>query len=1341
MDERSPAAQATVAGTPPRRFDVFLSHNSRDKPIVERIAERLKRAGLEPWLDKWWLTPGGRWQEELAQALAASSACAVFISGDDVGAWEREEVAAALDRAAKDRSFRLFLVLLPGLPEPFEASALSPFLSTRTWVDFRGGVEETRALQALVNAVKGIPLGREVPLEPRTDICPYRGLQAFEEEDADFFFGRHADVQRLVEKLKRTSFLAVLGPSGSGKSSLVRAGLVPALRRGMLRGSDSWTIEILKPGAHPLDSLAAALVHLYPRLTSHKVRDELAADSRTLRLLVSRPPSDRQASERLVWVIDQFEEVFTLCRDERERRQFVLNLLNAAIPDGASAVIVTVRADFYVRCAAYAELAQQMAAQQFLVSPLTENGLRDAIEEPARRVGLELEPGLVRTILDDVRREPGALPLLEHALLELWERRRGALLTLEGYQESGGVEGALAKRADAVWQTLAVQEQAVARRVLLRLTQPGEGVEDTRRRAALSELVTQPAEAGAVESAVSSLAEARLLTVSSAKGTGERLVDVSHEALIRGWPLLRRWVDEDRQGLLVHRRLTEAAQEWKRFSRDDSLLYRGPRLVEARQWQERNEAALNELEREFLATSVQREERDRRSRRLRLLTVGVVLVLLAAGATTAAVLALLARNDARRQTRIAVSRQLAAQALEPAIPVDAALLVAVEGVRVHRTPEAVRSLLALLQRDPNLTALVHDGGLVGAFSPDGRRLVTGRGPLLLRDAATGRVLGPPFRVRNARYAAFSDDGKTITVGSDRSPPSLSGDFGAVRRFDVNSSRLIDPGNPALAGRWYSYAISADGTAVALFDPRTARIGVDVVAAGRHRIVVGPVLHWPNEFAVTSGGAHVVVKAGKTRSSLFVWNVRRKTLRTLPRRWEPARPILSSGGRLAVNLGSAILLYDVPTATRAGGIPVPPRLRTGLTLQTFSRDGRWLLAEREDGSEVIFDVRKRRLLRTLTSTLLGDQRIADAAPEKGLLFSRDASGGALWDIHRRRLVTPLAPYGGAADVAFGSDGRLVYARLLDRLVVQSWRVPTMIPLPAAEFSEFPGGSDIHLGARGSLLAGPGGFEPVPLLNLSTGRFLRPLRAISWRVDAIAVAAGGSRVVFVDDRARLVLWDASGGRALARTLIRDFDRAADDDNWPAVVISADGRTYGFIGRRGAFVVSRGRTFALGDLPAWGGTGLAFSDDGAVLALNLGGTIGLWRTRDGRRLDPDLEVASDSASTPLSGGIAFSHDGRTIAEAAYERVVLWDVATRRRLGTLTPVGTEYRDYTKIAFSPDDRRLAATGDLSAVNVWKIGVDVWVDVACRTAGRNLTRGEWRRYRGDARYRPTCPAG
>jgi hypothetical protein len=328
------------------RFDVFLSHNAQDKPVVERIALKLKENGLEPWFDKWHLTSGGNWQDDLAAGLRASSSCAVFIGANGFGDWQREELAVAQNRAAKDRTFRLFLLLLPGLSDPFDYNSVPPFLLTRNWVDLREGFEPDHLFQNLINAIKGIAPGPGSVITTRADTCPYRGLQTFDEEHAEFFFGRDADIQRLVEKLKATRFLAVVGASGSGKSSLVRAGLIPALRKNALLDSNTWNFRVLTPGAHPLTTLAAHLTRLYPHDAMHKTLDELGNDERTMHLAVTLALAERPATERVVWVIDQFEEVFTLCRDERERALFIANLLYAAsTPDSHNIGVLTLRAD------------------------------------------------------------------------------------------------------------------------------------------------------------------------------------------------------------------------------------------------------------------------------------------------------------------------------------------------------------------------------------------------------------------------------------------------------------------------------------------------------------------------------------------------------------------------------------------------------------------------------------------------------------------------------------------------------------------------------------------------------------------------------------------------------------------------------------------------------------------------------------------------------------------------------------------------------------------------------------------------------------------------------------
>ncbi len=654
IDSPRPAMGQLAPIAPTGRFDVFLSHNGRDKPVVERIAIHLKRAGLAPWLDSWMLVPGEAWRPELESGLMSSASCAVCIGQSGLSDWVNEEVSVAVNRAVKDRSFRVFLVLLPGLPEPFDPSTLPAFLSTRTWVDLRRGVDRLRDIQQLMNAIKGVPTGPTAPVEPVAGVCPYRGLQTFNEEQAEFFFGREADIQRLIERLKETRFLAVLGSSGVGKSSLVRAGLVPALRLNAGPADDGWTIGIFKPGTRPISELAAQLSHLDHQRPLTSLHDELMDDTRALDLAGMRILARNDATDRLIWVVDQFEEIFTLCHDERERSAFVGNLLHAATAAGGrTIVILTMRADFYAQTARWPELAAQFAAHQYLVSPLSLDGMRQVIEQPARLVGLELEQGLTETILDDVDGQPGSLPLLEHALLELWERRLGNLLTLEAYRDAGAVQGAIAQRAETLFGTLNAEQQQIVRGVLLRLTQPGDGSVDTRRRARMDELVHRSMTQVEFETAIGPLIDARLLTTGIDEVTGEQELDVAHEALIRAWPRLRAWIDEDRTGLRTHRRLTEAAIDWERNGRDEGLLYRGARLATAFDWHATHPGYLNDLEDAFLSASARMRDREThaRQRRLRLTIAGLTVALLLISLT--AIIAIIQRNEAENERNAA----------------------------------------------------------------------------------------------------------------------------------------------------------------------------------------------------------------------------------------------------------------------------------------------------------------------------------------------------------------------------------------------------------------------------------------------------------------------------------------------------------------------------------------------------------------------------------------------------------------------------------------------------------------------------------------------------------------
>ena len=441
--------------------------------------------------------------------------------------------------------------------------------------------------------------------------CPYRGLRVFDVEDASFFFGREALVEWLLNELRPASegrqvnrFLAIVGASGSGKSSVARSGMAAALKRDAVVGNSRWPIAIFRPGSDPLESLAVALSRVVnvgqgASALAHLI-GEVRRNEKPLHLTARQSLPEKAPGIMLVILVDQFEEVFTLCRDEGLRGAFIRNLLYAAkVARGQTLVIFTMRVDFYAKCAANADLAAAFSDHHVPVGPMTDDELRRAIERPTQLVGCELELGLVDLLMEDVRRQSGALPLLQHALLELWNKGEGRRLTVKAYQQIGKLEGALQRRADATFEAFSEAEQELCRRTFLRLTQPGEGTEDTKRRASMQELVSLSGASSAAEDIVQKLANASLLTTEGDLSQNA-FVEVAHEALIRSWPQLHKWIDADRAGLRTRARLTEAAREWKTAGGD---LYSGARLAVAKEWEKSHPGELSADEAEFLRCS------------------------------------------------------------------------------------------------------------------------------------------------------------------------------------------------------------------------------------------------------------------------------------------------------------------------------------------------------------------------------------------------------------------------------------------------------------------------------------------------------------------------------------------------------------------------------------------------------------------------------------------------------------------------------------------------------------------------------------------------------------------
>jgi WD40 repeat protein len=978
------------------RYDVFLSHSSADKPQVEELARQLKRKGIEPFLDKWNLILGQPWQEALEEALTGSASCAVLIGPGRRGPWQNLEMRTALNHRVRESrgKYPVIPVLLPGATRPDE-EVLPLFLRELTWVEFPENLDDEATIHRLVSGIRGIEPGPGPEQAVFEGQCPYRGLEPFEEKHASFFFGREARIEWLMKNVlgpaarssEAARFLAVIGPSGSGKSSLALGGLVPALRAGKLDGSSEWPVVVFRPGYDPIESLAVALSGLdHGTSLLAQTREFLGVNGfgdspRCLHVFSRLALRDAPGSCRLVVVADQFEEVFTLCNDETSRRALITNLLDASTAvGGKTLVILTIRADFYGKCAAYPELAAALSDHQELVGSLTEDEIRCAIERPAVLVGCEFEQGLIDLLLRDVEGESGALPLLQFALLELWRLRHGRRLTIAAYRQLGAVQGALERRANAILMSFDDAGREICRRVFLRLTQPGEGTEDTKRRVPNGELLGVGADIRKVEEIIRRLADARLITTGARDPSSwvdearakDGYVEVAHEALIRGWSELRRWIESDRSNLRVHRQLTEAAREWRQHSGDASLLYQGTRLAVVRDWLKSHSQELNTMETEFLDASERQEHRR--------------------------------RADAERLARDTRSRQLAALAqVELGRSLDRALLLSVAAVQLgdatDDTSDARRCLFSVLNDRSGLRAFLHqdNGPITGiAFSHDDRMMALGFGGMygllesavLLYDVAAGRKFGNPHTERDSggppdnwafdtgsehvegvipyNYAnpqwrgvpiavregrvtsvAFSPDGTTLAAGYD------NGGSSGVVLCDVAAGRRLGEPIPIEESGLACLAFSPDGKAFALGYCGAGANGIILCdVATRSRIDSLELKDgYISSVAVSPSGALLAAGYGsfRSRGGLILYDFALGRWRGEPIAvhegrvtsvaFSPDGAILAAG--FDGGAGSGVALYDV-AAGRRRGEPIP--IREGrVNGVAYSPDGRALAA--------------------------------------------------------------------------------------------------------------------------------------------------------------------------------------------------------------------------------------------------------------------------------------------------------------------------------------------------------------------------------------------------------------
>jgi WD40 repeat protein len=859
------------------------------------------------------------------------------------------------------------------------------------------------------------------PAEEDLAGAPYRGLATFGRGDAEWFFGRRRLVGRLVERLSKVSFMAVFGPSGSGKSSLLRAGMLPALERGDIPGSADWPVQLFTPGDHPAAALATALATV-TGASARSLRDDLTAEPQSIRLALRQAVPAGTKPPCVVFVVDQFEEVFTLCRDAAERTRFIDCLLAATDRvngrRGASCrVVLGMRADFYARCAEHPALVTALDDRQLLVGTMCDEELREVVTGPAAHAGQKTERALVEVIVADARGEPGALPLVSHALLETWRRRKADVLTLAAYRGAGGIQGGIAQTAERVYTGFEPEGQRIAHQVFLRLTALGEGTEDTRRRVQMAELLNGP-DGTTVTTVLESLSAARLLTV------GDDEVQVAHEAIIRHWPRLRGWLTDDRELLRAHRRLTEAAVEWDQQGKDDGLLYRGTRLAA---WDNQSWERLNTLERAFLSASRGRQTREHgaRRRRIRLAATGLLAAL--AAMSVLAATALLQAVRATDERDLAMTRQLVASA-RVQLPIDpvAAIRLARRAYDVKPTTQAADTLRQATLEAGLSRTLISSSPIAGvAFSPNGRRLAVEEGSLqvydLTRDGAAGRRNPsgridsgeqPPAFHPSGRYLAAVDNFGTINVWDLSRPPGVA-PFRFGGSYDKAWSIAFGPD-----GRWLASA-GSDGT---------LRVW-DWATHGRESTVLGdlPGGRAPS-VAFSPDGRHVA--GGGADGTVRIWD------RTSPGRPPVVLPghtgpietlVFSPDGRRLASGGDD---GTIRIANAAGG--GPSRVLRGhsdaVLSVAFSPDGRRLASGGHDGTVQVWDATDTgaTIAPLVLGSALGEVSSVAFAPDG----RRVAGGGAegvthLWDVTGSGDPVILRGHAGPVwDATASKDGQKI-----------------------------------------------------------------------------------------------------------------------------------------------------------------------------------------------------------------------------------------------------------------------------------------------------------------------------